>query len=119
MQSRADSPGTDVEAALLSRARELLDDLPKWRLPHAAWARPAAAVEALAAAYDTGDGLALQVAVARLEVLSPNRVERIVDPSDVPPPEPLQEQVTALVHVIAESAESTRGEVEVDGDEAR
>lgn len=86
-----------MEAALLARARELLDDLPKWRLPHAAWSRPAA-VEALAAAYDTGNGLALQVA-------------------DVPPPEPLQEQVTALVHMIAESGESTRGEG--DGDEGR
>jgi hypothetical protein len=117
MQSRADSPGTGVEAALLSRARELLGDLPKWRLPHAAWSRPAAAVEALAVAYDAGDGLALQVAVARLEVLSPNRVDRIVDPADVPPPEPLQEQVTALVHMIAESEESTRGEA--DGDEGR
>ncbi|MFG2784219.1 CATRA system-associated protein [Streptomyces prunicolor] len=73
MQSRADSPGTGMEAALLARVRELLDDLPKWRLPHAAWSRPAAAVEALAAAYDAGDGLALQVAVARLEVLSPPR----------------------------------------------
>ncbi|WP_405945548.1 hypothetical protein OG588_00735 [Streptomyces prunicolor] len=117
MQCRADSPGTGMEAALLARARELLDDLPEWRLPHAVWSRPAAAVEALAAAYDTGNGLALQVAVARLEVLSPNRVDRIVDPADVPPPEPLQEQVTALVHMIAESGESTRGEG--GGDEGR
>ncbi len=107
-----------MEAALLSRARELLDDLPKWRLPHAAWSRPAAAVEALAVAYDAGDGLALQVAVARLEVLSPSRsVDRIADPADLPPPEPLQEQVTALVHMIAESEESTMGEA--DGDEGR
>jgi len=107
-----------MEAALLARVRELLDDLPKWRLPHAAWSRPAAAVEALAAAYDAGDGLALQVAVARLEVLSPYRVERITaDPADVPPPEPLQEQVTALVHMIAESGESARAEA--DGDEGQ
>ncbi|MEV8544181.1 CATRA system-associated protein [Streptomyces sp. NPDC051572] len=106
-----------MDAVLLTRARELLEDIPKWRLPQAAWSRPAAAVEALAAAYDAVDGPALKVAVARLEVLSPNRVDRIADPADVPPPEPLQERVTALVHLIAEPDESTAGEA--DGTDRR
>ncbi|MFD1660587.1 CATRA system-associated protein [Streptomyces caeni] len=117
MQSRADSPGTGMDAALLARARELLDDVPTWRLPPAAWSRPAAAVEALAAAYEAGDAVALGVAVARLEVLSPNRVERIADPADVTPPEPLRERVTALVHTIAEPDEGTPKEA--DGDDRR
>ncbi|MDX2757711.1 CATRA system-associated protein [Streptomyces europaeiscabiei] len=117
MQSRAGSPAAGMDAALLARARELLDDVPTWRLPPAAWSRPAAAVEALAAAYDTGDGVALGVAVARLEVLSPNRVERIADPADVPPPEPLQERVTALVHIIAEPGEGAAGEAGGDDEQ--
>jgi hypothetical protein len=112
MQSRADSPGTNLDAVLLARARQLLKDISEGRLPQAAWSRPAAAVEALAAAYDAGDALAFQVAVARLEVLSPNRVDRIADPADVPPPEPLQERVTTLVHLIAEPDESTTGEAD-------
>ncbi|MDG9708544.1 CATRA system-associated protein [Streptomyces sp. DH10] len=116
MQSRADSPSTGTDAALLARARELLDDVPTWRLPPAAWSRPAAAVEALAAAYDAGDGVALGAAVARLEVLSPNRVERIADPADVPPSEPLRERVTALVHTIAEPGEDTAGNAAGDDD---
>ncbi|MFD5159382.1 CATRA system-associated protein [Streptomyces hawaiiensis] len=116
MQSRADSPGTDMDAALLARARELLDDVPTWRLPPTAWSRPAAAVEALAAAYDARDGFALGVAVARLEVLSPSRVERIGDPADVAPPEPLRERVTSLVHTIAEPGGGTAGEAEGDDD---
>ncbi|MER6279244.1 CATRA system-associated protein [Streptomyces sp900105245] len=117
MQSRADSPGTGMDAALLARARELLDDIPTWRLPPAAWSRPGAAVEALATAYGAGDDAALRVAIARLEVLSPNRVERITDPDDVPPPEPLQERLTALVHTIAEPVDSTSGTA--DGDDGR
>ncbi|WP_416957196.1 CATRA system-associated protein [Streptomyces sp. Agncl-13] len=83
-----------MDAALFTRARVLLDDISKSRLPHAAWSRPAA-VEALAAAYDAEDGPALEVAVARLEVLSPNRVDRIAAPADIPPPEPLREKPTA------------------------
>ncbi|WP_406118350.1 CATRA system-associated protein [Streptomyces sp. NBC_00989] len=116
MQSRADSPGTNLDAALLTRARVLLEDISKSRLPHAAWSRPAAAVEALAAACDAGDGPALEAAVARLEVLSPNRVDRIADPADIPPPEPLRERVTALVHIIAERGEDTAGEADGDDD---
>jgi hypothetical protein len=117
MQSRADSPGTGVEAALLTWARELLDDLPKWRLPHAAWSRPAAAVEALAVGTTRGTG-------SRSKSPSPGskcsaRPGRwIASPTGLPPAaEPLQEQVTALVHMIAESAESAKGEA--DGDEGR
>jgi hypothetical protein len=106
-----------MDAVVLTRARELLKDILKWRLPQAAWSRPAAAVEALAAAHDAQDRLALKVAVARLEVLSPNRVDRIAGPADVPPPEPLRERVTALVHLIAEPDESTAGEA--DGTERR
>ncbi|MBC7274593.1 MAG: hypothetical protein H5T76_38800 [Streptomyces sp.] len=116
MQSRADSPGTDTDAALLARALELLDDIPTWRLPPAAWSRPAAAVEALAAAYDAGDGGALKAAVARLEVLSPNRVGRITDPADAPPPEPLRERVTALVHILDEPGGDTAGEADGQDD---
>ncbi|MFJ9248499.1 CATRA system-associated protein [Streptomyces sp. NPDC101776] len=101
-----------MDAALLTRARELLLDISKGRLPQAAWSRPAAAVEALAAAYDAGDESAFQVAVARLEVLSPNRVDRIADPADIPPPEPLQDRVTALVHLIPEQVEATAGEAD-------
>ncbi|MFJ8150716.1 CATRA system-associated protein [Streptomyces sp. NPDC094468] len=116
MQSSADSPGSGTGAALLDRARELLDDVATWRLPPAAWSRPAAAVEALAAAYGAGDADALAAAVSRLEVLSPNRVERIVDPADIPPPEPLRERVTALVHTIAEQAEDATEEPDRDDD---
>ncbi|MDX3310006.1 hypothetical protein P1S61_13085 [Streptomyces sp. ME08-AFT2] len=105
-----------MDAALLERARELLGDFSTWRLPPAAWSRPAAAVEALAAAYDAGDGAALKVAVARLEVLSPNRVDRIAEPGDGPPPEPLAERVTALVHLLPEPGEGTAGEADGDDD---
>lgn len=105
-----------MDAALLARARELLDDVPTWRLPPAAWSRPAAAVEALATAYAVGDGGSLEAAVARLEVLSPNRVDRIADPADVPPPEPLRERVTALVHILPEPDEDTAGQADGQDD---
>lgn len=116
MQSRAESPGTDRDAALLTRTRDLLGDIAGWRLPAVAWSRPSAAVEALAAAYEAGDGLALAIAVARLEVLSPHRVERIAEPSDVPPPEPLVEQATALVHLIGEQNPGAAGKDDGDDD---
>ncbi|MCX4997348.1 hypothetical protein OG739_32130 [Streptomyces longwoodensis] len=102
MQSRADSPGTDMDAALRTRAGVLLGDVLTWRLPTTAWGRPTAAVEALGRAYAAGDALGVRAAVSRLEVLSPHRVERIADPADTPPPQPLEEQVTALVHLIGE-----------------
>lgn len=108
-----------MDAALLEQARVLLLDISRGRLPQAAWSRPAAAVEALAAAYDAGDESAFRAAVARLEVLSPNRVDRIADPADIPPPEPLQERVTALVHLIPEiprQVENTAGEADGDND---
>ncbi|GGS58644.1 hypothetical protein GCM10010285_42560 [Streptomyces pseudogriseolus] len=47
----------------------------------------------------------------------PHRVERIVDPADVPPPEPVRERVTVLVRLIAEPGEGAAGEA--DGDDAR
>ncbi|MFJ3898865.1 CATRA system-associated protein [Streptomyces sp. NPDC090083] len=100
---------------LRTRAGQLLGDIAAWRLPEAAWSRPAAAVEALATAYDTGDELAFRAAVSRLEVLSPNRVDRIEDPADVPPPEPLRERVTTLVQLVVDPAERMAGEA--DGDD--
>ncbi|MFE1441674.1 CATRA system-associated protein [Streptomyces sp. NPDC058739] len=106
-----------MDAALLDRAQELLRDVTIWRLPPDAWTRPAAAVEALAAAWEAGDGVALGRAVSRLEVLSPNRADPIVDPADVPPPQPLRERLTSLVHIIADPGEGTAGKA--DGDDER
>ncbi|MEU0358436.1 CATRA system-associated protein [Streptomyces cyaneofuscatus] len=117
MESKADPLGTGRDAAWPARARQLLVDVSTWRLPQAAWSRPAAAVEALAAAYDSGDAVALRIAVAKLEVLSPNRVERIADPADVPPPEPLAERVAALVHIIPVPEEDGAGKA--GGDDRR
>jgi hypothetical protein len=108
-----------MDAALIERARRLLGDLSTWRLPPAAWSRPAAAVKALAAAYDAGDGAALKVALARLEVLSPNRVDRICEPGDGPPPELLRERVTALVHILTEPGDGEGAAAEAHGDDDR
>ncbi|MFJ3305059.1 CATRA system-associated protein [Streptomyces sp. NPDC086549] len=100
MHSRGGSPETGISQEIRGRARSVLGDLLEWRLPAHVWERPGRVVEDMAASWTAGDEDALDVATARLEVLSPHRVRRMRDTAGVPPCAGLRERVVALVHAM-------------------
>lgn len=109
--------GGGVDGPTRAEAREILRDLLEWELPEHAWARPAEAVEAMAAALAAGDADRLGAATAALEQLSPHRVERVRDPAEMPPPEKVRDRVVFLVHSLGNDADdAAAGAAAPDGD---
>lgn len=76
--------------------RDLLRDIPKWRLGADDWLKVQAALRAAAAAAAAGDAVRLPDLVADLELLSPLRVQ--ARPGVKPLPVSVPEEVNVLVH---------------------
>jgi hypothetical protein len=76
--------------------RDLLRDIPEWRLAAEDWPKVHAALRAASAAAGAGDAARLPELVAELELLSPLRME--ARPGLKPLPVSAPEEVNVLVH---------------------
>jgi hypothetical protein len=78
--------------------RDLLRDIPEWRLAPEDWPKVRAALRAASSAASAGDAAQLQELVADLELLSPLRM--LARPGERPLPTSAPEEVNVLVHEI-------------------
>jgi hypothetical protein len=92
--------GVDEDEMLAATAdlRDLLGDIPEWRLAAKDWPKVRAALRAASAAAGVGDAARLQELVADLELLSPLRMQ--ARPGSKPLPTSAPEEVNVLVHEI-------------------
>lgn len=101
----------EMPTSRLDYLAESVRQVLEWKLPAARWQRVDEALTALAAALDSGADDELSEA-ADLLAASPGRVTKIGSESPVPPPEPVRERTTELVHrldrVIEQSGRSDR-----------
>jgi hypothetical protein len=87
----------DLHAAAAD-LRDLLRDIPEWRLAPEDWPKVQAALRAASSAAGAGDAAQLQELVADLELLSPLRMQ--ARPGTRPLPTSVPEEVNLLVHEI-------------------
>jgi len=92
--------GVDEDEILAATAdlRDLLPDIPKWRLAAEDWAKVHAVLRVANAAAGAGNTAQLPKLVADLELLSPLRMQAW--PGSKPLPTSAPEEVSVLVHVI-------------------
>jgi hypothetical protein len=109
--------GVDEDDMLAAAAdlRDLLRDIPEWRLAPENWPKVRAALRAASSAAGAGDAAQLQELVADLELLSPLRMQ--TRPGERPLPTSAPEEVNVLVHEIeleldAPADQSPPGEAE-------
>jgi hypothetical protein len=86
------------EAEIRRDAVSVLENVLGWELAPARWDRLAETIDIAGAAEAAGDLNALREATIQLELSGPVWVIRIGSPSTVPPPPPLRERVTDLIH---------------------
>jgi hypothetical protein len=93
-----------------AEAREILDDILAWRLTAGRWELVGQIVGSMATAQAQGDLEDLRRATIDLELVSPVRVIKLGE-KEVPPPQPLREQVNHLIHSLgAETPEPEGGD---------
>jgi hypothetical protein len=92
--------GVDEDEMLAATAdlRDLLRDIPEWRLAAEDWLKVRAGLRACSAAAAAGDAVQLEELVADLELLSPLRIQ--ARPGSKPLPTSAPEEVNVLVHEI-------------------
>ncbi|MBT2207779.1 CATRA system-associated protein [Actinomadura sp. NEAU-AAG7] len=96
-------PETSVREELL----DLLNEIPRWRLPDDRWDRTDQYLRALDDALAARDIAELDAAAAGVELCCARRVTRLGEPSTVPPPEPVLERVNQLIHALEPTAPET------------
>jgi hypothetical protein len=89
-------PAFDGET--LESARDVLTDALDWRLTGPRWVRFRSTAAELGAALRSRDLVAVRAAVADLELCGPVRARPIGGEPEVPAPEPVREEINALVH---------------------
>ncbi|MBR7837105.1 hypothetical protein KDL01_27760 [Actinospica durhamensis] len=94
----------------VDRTRRVLTDLAEQRLSPGVWAERLELIERLAKALDADDAAASGSLLGLLEMLSGDRVNRIVPPDAVPPPEPVRERLGLLIHAREQQGDQRGGE---------
>jgi hypothetical protein len=92
-----DTEPADTRQQAESEALEILHDILAWRLTAGRWELVGQIIGSMATAQAQGDLADLRRATIDLELVSPVRVIKLGE-TQVPPPEPLREQVNHLIH---------------------
>ncbi|WP_141962660.1 CATRA system-associated protein [Actinoallomurus bryophytorum] len=110
MQSDYGPLGPGIDREHRDEAKVVLDDLRHWRMPPEAWHEVEGLVNDLVAAMTSGDQATVRRMTVALELLSDERVGRVGDPADGPPPKVLMDLSVRLVHSLDEDAGDDEGE---------
>ncbi|WP_431882404.1 CATRA system-associated protein [Micromonospora gifhornensis] len=96
----APEAGAAGQPDAVQQAREVLADLFEWELPAERWSTVEAHLAVVEAAVADRDLVALDEAVAALELCGPDRVQRISSPPDQSAPQTVRERLGRTVDAL-------------------
>jgi hypothetical protein len=101
-----DPVGAGIDRECRDEAKIVLADLKHWRMPSAAWREVAGLVDELAAAMASDDQATVKRVTVGLELFSDERVGKVGDPVNGPPPKTVMDLAAQLVHSLDEDGEA-------------